>query len=209
MTPQRSPSKRLADIEAALTMPSSSQRQGTAAPMAPQGSPSKRLADIEDALSSQGPSASWHVNPHQNVAHANGRTYSFLFGGSTQSSAASETSTDVDWYDVLPIPSPDDSPTSLSHSGPGCSDLRTPKKPRLSPMEPSSSIQAPRFLPMTPPQTVHRRTSTGSSQHSLPTNFPTTPSRPKGKGRENPRLEQCSEDDLVIGFNSALFGQTN
>lgn len=169
----------------------------------PQKSPNKRLAEIEAAL--QEPSMSQHSNLQQDVAFTDGRTRSFLFGSSTQSS---ETSTEVDLEDMLPDVSriePSGSPTTLSHPGPGSLDLRTPKKRRLS-AEPSSNTKAPQNLPMTPPQTVHRRTGTSSSQGALRTDFPSTPTRHKGKERENPGLEQYSEDEVSGRY---LVGETN
>ncbi|OJA20105.1 hypothetical protein AZE42_07972 [Rhizopogon vesiculosus] len=180
-------------------MPSPTQRQraATARRMeTPQKSPNKRLAEIEAALGEQASSISQRSNLQQDAAPENGRTHSFLFGSSTQSS---ETSTDVDWEDTLPGVSGVE-PSSFSTSsdyGTRNSDFRTPKKPRVSSVEPSSDVRAPQNLLMTPPQTVHRRAGTSSSQGTLRTDFPSTPTRNKGKERADPRGEQSIEDDTA------------
>lgn len=128
----------------------------------------------------------------QDAAPETGRTHSFLFGSSTQSS---DTSTDVDEEDVLPAVSgvePSGSTTRADYSGTGSSDFRTPKKPRTE--EPSSPH---RSLLMTPPQTIRRgRAGTSSSQRTPPTEFPSTPTRNKGKARADDRMEQSREDEV-------------
>lgn len=182
-------------------MTSPSQRQRAAAARGTetlQKSPNKRLvAEIQAALDPQestSPSMSQRSIAQQDAAPATGHTHSFLFGSSTQSD---DTSTDVDGEDALPEVSgvePSGSTTRPDYSATGSSDFRTPKKPRILTEEPSS---AHKNLLMTPPQTIRRgRAGTSSSQSISRTEFPSTPTRNKGKARADDLREQSKEDEV-------------
>ncbi|KAG0701331.1 hypothetical protein DFH29DRAFT_927341 [Suillus ampliporus] len=168
----------------------------------PQKSPRKRLADIEAALREapgpQVPPMSQHNSSQRNETATDGITHSFLFGDGSEHSQAS---TNVDWDHELPEevePSGRDysgSPTSPDYSVGGL-DPRTPKKPKTSPVEPSAQA-----LPLTPPQTNRRRTGTSSGQDTFQADFPSTPTRHKGKEREN-----LGGEKTTAGANASVPG---
>ncbi|KAG1729192.1 uncharacterized protein EDB91DRAFT_1159937 [Suillus paluster] len=216
-TPQKSPSSRLADIEAALngpgpqapsmlqhnsSIPPPSQRQTTESFRGlntPQKSPRKRLADIEDEPVPQTPSMSQHSTSQPNTTVTNSVSRSFLFGDPQPSQA----STTVDLDDGLPEEfepsSSDDNGSSVNpvHFGPGGADPRTPKKSRITPVEPPAH-----YLPMTPPQTDRRPADTNFGQGTFQVaDFPPTPTRNKGKERANTGGEQ-----MTAGANAPVPG---
>ncbi|KAG2356443.1 hypothetical protein BDR07DRAFT_1535404 [Suillus spraguei] len=173
--------------------PSQRQRAESARALStPQKSPNKRIADIAAALDEsepQSPSTPQYDNPQQIATDMNGRTRSFLFG-----SQSSQASTIGDWeempQDDLELSGP--STTSADQSFRNI-EQRTPKKPRFTPVEQQLGVQIP--LPPTPPRTAHRRDSSG--QGIFQTDFPETPTRNKGKERENSGREQTTSGTNV------------
>jgi hypothetical protein len=163
-TPQRSPTKRLEEIQAAL-----------------------------DSQVSQAAPTSQPRNSQHNATLTNDRTPSFLFGSSTQSSVASTDVDWEDMLPDISHIEPSGSYTNPNHPAPGSSDFRTPKEPRISPTEPSSDAQAPHNFLMTPPQTIHRHVGTSSSQGASRTEFPSTPTR-NNKGKERAREQIREDD---------------
>jgi len=182
-------------------MSSPSQRQrAEAARMStatPQRSLNKRLADIQAALGQepQAPSVTRHCNSQPDAAVTNGHQRSFLFGDGSQSSQASTIADLDDSLSVDELSGGELSSQSASpdHSGLGSFEWRTPKKRRITPAEPSSGVQN---LPPTPPQTVHRHGGPTSGQETFPTDFPSTPTKFKGKGRAYPRLDKLLQDQV-------------
>ncbi|KAG2338664.1 hypothetical protein BDR05DRAFT_1003991 [Suillus weaverae] len=178
--------------------PSQRQRAESARALStPQKSPRKRLADIAAALNEsepQTPSMPQHGSPQQNATATNDRTRSFLFG-----SQSSQASTIGDWEEMTPEDDPEQSGLSRSvDQSLGNLDPRTPKKPRITPVEQRSSVQIP--FPLTPPQTIHHRVDS-SDQGRSQTDFPQTPTRNKGKERENDGGEQ-----MTSGANARVPG---
>ncbi|KAG2037484.1 hypothetical protein BDR03DRAFT_1010745 [Suillus americanus] len=169
--------------------PSQRQRAESARALStPQKSPRKRIADIAAALNEpepRAPSTPQHNSPQQNATAMSYHTRSFLFG--SQSSLAS---TVGDWEGLSSEDDPEQSSPSRSADQSFRNlEQRTPKKPRITPVEQRSGVQIP--FPLTPPQTIRRRAD-GSDQGIFQTDFPQTPTRNKGKERENSGGEQTT-----------------
>ncbi|KAG1878347.1 hypothetical protein F4604DRAFT_1756859 [Suillus subluteus] len=169
--------------------PSQRQRAESARALStPHRSPRKRIADIAAALNEPGPQAPstpQHDSPQQNATVLNYHTRSFLFG--SQSSLAS---TIGDWDGISSEDDPEQSSPSRSADQSFRNlDQRTPKKPRITPVEQRSGVQIP--FPPTPPQTIRRR-GDSSGQGIFQTDYPQTPTRNKGKERENSGGEQTT-----------------
>lgn len=147
------------------------------------------MADIAAALNEpelEATSTPQYGSPQQNATAMNDRTRSFLVG-----SQSSQASTIGDWEET----SPED---DLEQNSPSRSvdqslrniDQRTPKKPRVASVDQRSDVQIP--FPLTPPQTSRRRVD-NSDQSIFETDFfPQTPTRNKGKERENSGGEQTT-----------------
>lgn len=138
------------------------------------------MADIAAALNEsepQAPSTPQHDIPQQSATATNDSTRSFLFG-----SPSSQASTIGELEDISPQDDPGQGgPSSSADQSLGNLDPRTPKKPRITPVEQRSSVQIP--FPLTPPQTIRRPDS--SDQGVFQADFPQTPTRNKGKEREH------------------------
>lgn len=174
--------------------PSQRQRAESARALStPQNSPKKRIADIAAALDEsepQAPSTPQYGSPQQIATDVNGRTRSFLFG-----SQSSQASTIGDWEEMLQDDSEQSGP-SITSADQSFRNLeqRTPKKPRFTPVEQQMGVQI--SLPPTPPRTAHRRDSSG--QGTFQTDFPETPTRNKGKERENSGREQMTSGSVRV-----------
>ncbi|KAG2153783.1 uncharacterized protein EDB93DRAFT_215082 [Suillus bovinus] len=159
----------------------------------PHKSPRKRIADIAAALNESEPqdTSTQHGSPQQNTTAMNDRMRSFLFG-----SQSSQASTVGDWEETSLEDEPEQSsPIRGVDQSLGNIDHRTPKKPRITSAEQRSGVQIP--FPLTPPQTIRRRFD--NSDQGIPqTDFPQTPTRNKGKERENSGGEQ------TVGLYSAV-----
>jgi regulator of replication initiation timing len=145
------------------------------------------MADIAAALNeseSQAALATQNGNPQQSATVTNDYPRSFLFG-----SPSSQASTIGEWEEISPQDDPGQGgPSSSADQSLGNLDPRTPKKARITPMEQRSGVQIP--FPLTPPQTIRRPHS--SDQDIFQTDFPQTPTRNKGKERENSGGEQTT-----------------
>ncbi|KAG2150912.1 hypothetical protein DEU56DRAFT_779044 [Suillus clintonianus] len=156
------------------------------APSVPPPSQRQRAASFR-ALST--PQKSPRKSPQQNAVATTDPTRSFLFG-----SQSSQASTIGDWEEISPVVDPEQSGSSGStDQSLGVLDPRTPKKPRITSMEQPSNVQ-PISLPLTPPQTIRlrRHADTSFGQGTFQPDFPSTPTRNKGKEREYSGGEQTT-----------------
>lgn len=176
---------------------SPSQRgESTRAMSTPQKSPRKRIAEIAAALNELGPQAPSTPQHHirqQSATATDDHKRSFLFGSpSSQASTIGEREE----------PSPQDNlgqggSSSSANQSLGNLEPSTPKKRRIEPVEQRSSVHIP--FPLTPPQTEHRANS--HDQGIFQADFPQTPTRNKGKERENSGGEQ-----MTSGANARVPG---
>ncbi|KAG1832508.1 hypothetical protein EV424DRAFT_1369021 [Suillus variegatus] len=170
--------------------PSQRQRAESARTLStPQKSPRKRMADIAAALHEpelEATSAPQYGSPQQNATAINDRTRSFLFG-----SQSSQASTIGDWEETSPEDDPEqNSPSRSVDQSLRNIDQRTPKKPRVASVDQRSGVQIP--FPLTPPQTSRRRVDNPDQSIFETDFFPQTPTRNKGKERENSGGEQTT-----------------
>lgn len=157
-----------------------------------QKSPRKRIAEIAAALNEwqpQAPSSPPHHIPQQSATAMDDHKRSFLFGSpSSQASTIGEREETSPQDDLG-----QDSSSSSANQSLGNIEPSTPKKRRIGPVEQQSSVQIP--FPLTPPQTERRA---NSSDQGISQDFPQTPTRNKGKERENSGGEQ------MVGLDSTV-----
>lgn len=158
----------------------------------PQKSPRKRIAEIAAALNEwqpQAPSTPQHHIPQQSATATDDHKRSFLFG-----SPSSQASTIGEREETSPQDGLGQGGSSSSaNQGLGNLEPSTPKKRRIEPVEQRSSVQIP--FPLTPPQTERRA---NSSDQGISQDFPQTPTRNKGKERENSGGEQMVGPDSTV-----------